>query len=433
MSYDIEREMPSVDDLERLLVNNQALGRIEAFLSRFNPIRVMRIERKELLHSAILSWLMDPRETHGLGDKFLRAFLGEALRGHASQGTPTALDVSQADLRDTEVRREWENMDIVLRSPENHWAFVIENKFDSSQGKDQLSRYMEKIHALFESDGDDLNVRGIFLTLHDEVPQDERYAPIGYDAVCDILFRISDGGLISSNEVAVFIGHYIEILKETLGVSEEHNEMERLARELYRTNRKALDFVVQYGQETDFEMAVRSLIGEHEDFDEPVKIDGYDYHFDEIGNDAVSFVPREWYVALGDNRFTWDGCDNWWIEWPLSARFEISSSVDGPGGQIRLIGEVGPLANHKFRKELIEAIQNAAKSCGSKRIQFQKGAADQGRRYSRFFKKANVSVDDVQEPEEISAAIRKLLEQFRKEFEAIGKVLKPFQQYGEEE
>ena len=39
----------------------------------------MKMERMEIRHSTILSWLLSPNETHGLSDKFLKAFLGAAL------------------------------------------------------------------------------------------------------------------------------------------------------------------------------------------------------------------------------------------------------------------------------------------------------------------------------------------------------------------
>lgn len=424
--------IPSFDDLERLIVNNDKLERIEAFLGRFNPIRVMRMERMEIRHSAILSWLLDPRESHGLGDKFLRAFLGEALRGCVALGYPNALDISRADLRDVEVRREWENMDIVVRSTFNCWAFVVENKYDSQQGEGQLSGYIEKLCQLFESPSNPLTVRGIFLTLHDEEPQDDRYAPIGYDTVCELLVRfVEEGGAPLTSEVAVFIKHYIEILREALGMSDEHNEMEKLARQLYRTHRKALDFIWEYGQESDFEFAVRSLIGDNDDFKVPVEIDGKLYHFDWVGNDSASFVPHSWFVAFGSETLSWEGCENWWLEYPLAPRFEFKTGNDGMSGQITLVNEVGPMANPSARRELIKAIQSVAEDCGSNRIRFQQGAADEGRRYSRFFKQNSVTIPDVQETSEIAQALRTLLQRFQAEFDEIGKVLPHFQKYGE--
>ena len=97
MTTEAAQTAPTIEELERLLVNNEVLAKIELYLNRFNPIRVMRMERMEIRHSAILAWLLDPKESHGLDDKFLKAFLGEALRGQNALGFPTAIDVARAE------------------------------------------------------------------------------------------------------------------------------------------------------------------------------------------------------------------------------------------------------------------------------------------------------------------------------------------------
>ena len=134
---------PTYNELESLFVNNAKLDSIEKYLNRFNPIKTMKMERMEIRHSAILAWLLTPSETHGFGDHFLKSFLAEALRGQSGLGFPTALDVSQSDLRDAEVRTEWLNIDIFVQSNANKWAFIIENKFGSTQHEGQFSTYAE--------------------------------------------------------------------------------------------------------------------------------------------------------------------------------------------------------------------------------------------------------------------------------------------------
>ena len=71
-------------NLERLLINNDQLQELQAYLDRFNPIKVMGMESMEIRHSAILAWLLDPVETHGLGDYFLKAFLSQVLRADST-------------------------------------------------------------------------------------------------------------------------------------------------------------------------------------------------------------------------------------------------------------------------------------------------------------------------------------------------------------
>ena len=101
--------------MEDLFVkNNEKLSMIESYTMRFNPIKVMKMERMEIRHSAILSWLLSPSETHGLGDRFLKAFLAQALVGQNSKEEPSALDISRSNLHDADVRCEWRNIDIFI-------------------------------------------------------------------------------------------------------------------------------------------------------------------------------------------------------------------------------------------------------------------------------------------------------------------------------
>ena len=430
---DTKRALAQIDpsDFEALFVNNRSLARIAGYLNRFNPIRVMKMERMEIRHSAILAWLLSPQESHGFGDQFLKAFLGEALRGQAKLGAPTALDVFRADLRSAQVRREWQNIDILIHLPEEGWAFVVENKFDSKQRDGQLTGYIEKVQALIEHEEGELIVRGVFLTLHDEEPADARYAPVNYEAICEILPDVIAREAHSLTvEVKTFLTHYVEILEEELGVSKEHNEMEKLARELYRDHKKVLDFVIEHGASSDFAIAIRSVAGDDPDFGIPVNIEGAEYHFDWIGNDMASFLPAHWYNGLGADRFDWDGCEDWWLGYPLVAWFQLVSDADGSGGQLKLYAEVGPIAAHDFRKLLIEKIQEAAAKAGTDKVRFQRGASDEGKRFSKFLKQNALTVKDVQDADEIASGVKKLLKRFQGEFEIVGDLLSKFQKYG---
>ena len=65
--------------LDKFLVDNAELEELSARLSIFNIFRVLRIEQAEIRHSNALAWLLDPRESHGLGEAFLRRFLSTIL------------------------------------------------------------------------------------------------------------------------------------------------------------------------------------------------------------------------------------------------------------------------------------------------------------------------------------------------------------------
>lgn len=416
----IHEEFPSSDELENLFVNNGEMSRVQAYLNRFNPIRTMKMERMEIRHSAILAWLMDPSETHGLADHFLKAFLGEALRGRSDLAGPTALEISRSDLRDAEVRCEWQNIDIFVFSPANGWAFIIENKYDSRQHEGQLAKYMAKVQAIYGPRSAGLLMRGVFLTLTDEEPADARYAPIRYSMVCTLLEQISgQERYLLSQEVMTFLAHYREVLEEATGMSKERQEMIQLARVLYRDHRKVLDFVMEHGAGSDFAVAARALLDAEPQQFSAYNIGDAQYVFGGLNNRTMSFLPIRWFETLTRYAAEWPLTGHWWMDRSLIVWLEVIDGKDGTKGQVRLQAEVGPIANQHDRSQLIEGIRAVGVSMGSKRIGFQKGAADAGRRYSKFLKNNSVPVDDIQDAEQLANAMIALLRKFQPEFDAI--------------
>lgn len=434
MSATADTAHPPYEELEACFVNNPELDQIEAYLGRFNPIRVMGMERMEIRHSAILAWLLNPAETHGLDDRFLKTFLAEALRGHSHLGHPTALDVSQWDLRDTEVRCEWQNIDIFLYSEGNKTAFIVENKFDSRQHEGQLAKYRERVAKTYEFQGVKANIRGIFLTLEGEEPADATYATIQYGDICTLLPRfIAEEGALLGADVETFLRHYLEILKDATGMNPEQDEMKKLARKLYRDHRKVLDFVWEYGCDADFSIAAHALFGEEtKHLVDRVNIGKQPYRLGWIGNDMASFLPDSWYMALGEREYTWGGCENWWAGYPLIVWFQLYQSSDSAKGQLKLHAEVGPISDYEFRKALIENIILAGKTVNSKRIKFQNSAAEKGKKYSKFFKENTTEVKDVQDSEEIADAMTRLLVRFQPEFDAVAEILPQCRGYAED-
>ncbi|MGY6696700.1 MAG: PDDEXK-like family protein [Roseinatronobacter sp.] len=426
--------LPTLDELEALLVNNPDLHRIKSHLGRFNPIKVMGMAHMEIRHSAILRWLLDPQESHGLGDVFLKSFLTEAVRGGDGISDPTALDILRSDMMDADVRSEWRNIDLLILSPRNGWVFVVENKFHSGQHTNQLARYMDVAHSTFIAAGSYDHVRGVFLTLWDEDPNDHRYVKIRYDAVCQLLEQVlATRTHPLSAEVATFIEHYLQVIRETVHMDKERLKLEKLARELYRDHKKVLDFIVENGKSTDFALAAEAVFGQGAVYPDVCTVDGAKFVYSNADSGAVSFLPVSWFNAFGGDEYYWHGCEEWWAGFPLITWIQLTSGADGTSGQIRLYGEVGPLADHAFRTELIGAIQSCSETEKQLRIKFQRGATDEGRRYSRFFKKNAFPVDDIHDHDKIAIVVQKALKSFRPEFEAIAKVLPPFVSHGKEE
>lgn len=421
-----ESYFPTSRALENLFVNNPQLERVEAYLNRFNPIRTMRMERMEIRHSAILAWLLDPAETHGLGDRFLKAFLAEAYRGNDGVDGPSALEIIQSDLRDAEVRLEWQKIDIFILSPRNGWAFIIENKFDSSQHSNQLQRYLDKVRAIYRGSRE-LRICGVLLTLREEVAKVPPFVEIRYEVICGFLPRfLEQEAHVMRPEIAVFIRQYIEIIEEAAGMSSERNEMVKLARELYRSHKKVLDFVIEHGAATELSLAVEELFGADPQLLEVTQIGrrAQGFCYGDLHRDGVSFLPQDWVRAMGGKSVHWTGCENWWLGFPVICWISLVAGKDGARGQLRLYAEVGPLTDHAVRAALIGAIEEKAKSGGIKRIRFLQGAAKESSRSSKFFKDNSAEIGDIHDPEGIREGMEQLLERFHAEFEAVAEALR---------
>lgn len=415
---------PTHNEMEALFVNNIKLDKISSRLNRFNPIKVMKMEQMEIRHSAILAWLLNPKETHGLEDKFLKSFLAESLRGESSRGQPTALDIARSEMQNVEIRCEWENIDILIIYPDNQWIFIIENKYKSKQHTNQLTRYKEKVRKIFP---DIKNIHCIFLTLRDEEPEDADYLPIKYEVICDLLsVLIQKHANQLALEIKTFLHHYLETIEEATGMSKELGDMERLAKELYREHKKVLDFVIEHGSSSEFAIAAEMLFGENTSQFGVVEIDAQSFIFSGLNNNTVSFLPESWYKVLGDS--TWDGCENWWAELPLICWLRLLVGSEDGKGTIRLYAEVGPISDHATRTKLIQSIDQEARKSGKIRIAFQKGAADEGRRYSRFFRKSSAVVNDTQDAEKLAETMKRLLADFRQEFDIVTSALYNFRE-----
>ena len=423
MTLSISDRSPTQAEFESLFVNNVDLDQLRAGLNRFNPIHTMGMADMEIRHSAILGWLLDPQETHGLRDGFLRAFLGAALSGYDGSSRPTALEVSQSDLSAAEVRREWRHIDLLVICPRQRWVFVIENKFNSTQREGQLRGYRELASETFAGS----QIRGVFLTLNEEEPKDSSFVTVRYEDICDLLPRFIEGRAHPlSSEVETFMRHYLNTLLEATNLSEHQRKLEQLAKELYRDHRKVLDFIVEHGTATDLAVATEAAFGAEMNRGDIAEIADRRFVFGGLGKRDVSFLPQSWYDALGGNGTDWDGCGGWWMGFPVVTWFRLLPSGDKGGGRIKLSAEVGPLRDHDMRADLIGRIRTAAKTNALRGISFRSDAAERGRMYSNFFTKNFFPVDDIQDAEKLAEAMRKALVKFQPEFDAVGDVLTEF-------
>jgi hypothetical protein len=105
-----------VTALNELIVNCPDFDRLEALLGGFNLFQVLGFEHGEIRHSNVLAWVLDPTESHGLDSTFLKKWLKRVVHESTSQSENlvTPVDIDAWQIIDVEVRREWQNIDVLL-------------------------------------------------------------------------------------------------------------------------------------------------------------------------------------------------------------------------------------------------------------------------------------------------------------------------------
>lgn len=272
--------MDPVKELQNLIIDNPELEQLESLLAQFNIFEVLGAVHVELRHSAFLAYLLDPLGSHGLGPLFARRLLQAALSGADPAGlSVTPIQVDLWDLDDLEVRREWQNIDILLLSQGCRVAIVIENKVGAGEHSGQLQRYRKVVQQQFP----DFQHLYLFLTPDGEPPSDQTYLPLSYSQVGEILAKILKARESTLGpDVRVLITHYIQMIRRHI-VNE--SEIARLCQEIYRKHRPALDLIYLYIP--DKQAAIREIL-DRLIAKTPLVV------ADQGSKSAISFTPRDW-------------------------------------------------------------------------------------------------------------------------------------------
>ena len=233
--------MDDVGALKAFIDDNEDLERLETLLDQFNLFESLGLVRHEIRHSAFLRWLLDPSETHGLGDYWLRQFLRQVIRGgeEPSGNTPTLFDLDGWDLGQAEVRKEWRNIDVFILDEENKFVCAIENKVDSGEGQGQLCRYRKIVEREFPG----YKKAFVFLTISGDEPSDDAYVPVSYGTLAvTIENALKRRQTQLSDEIKLFIQQYLDMVRRYIV---EESEVQELCRRIYQNHRRALDLIFE--------------------------------------------------------------------------------------------------------------------------------------------------------------------------------------------
>ena len=221
------------------LLKDEDFDKLELGLKNPNIFQILKISKNEIRHSNFLSWLLDPNQSHKLGDIFLKRFLREVFSSDKF-GEIDQVDVEGMDLSRVEIQREWKNIDILIKL--DTVVVCVENKVLSREHSNQLKRYKEIIEDQFPEHHQTF----VFLTPDGNTSEDESdtYEPISYDFIVESLDRIITVYGESMNEqVKNYIKDYITIIKRELMGTDKLTE---LSKKIYQNHKELFDFIIDH-------------------------------------------------------------------------------------------------------------------------------------------------------------------------------------------
>jgi hypothetical protein len=225
------------------LVDASDLANLESQLNQFNIFEAVGMVKQEIRHSRFLAFLLDPAQSHQLGDTFLKTFLQQVFTT-ANVTPPNVDDIRTTSLIDTKVHWEWNYIDILILCPACKLVCAIENKVDSGEHSNQLQRYWQVVQAHFS----DYHKYFVFLTPTGMPPQgksdQQDWLPYSYSEIANQVDSFVESSACQIDpEVSILMQHYSSLIRRHLM---EESDIAQLCRQIYYRHQDALDLVFKH-------------------------------------------------------------------------------------------------------------------------------------------------------------------------------------------
>ena len=204
-----------MDDDVKKLVESAEFRRYHEELRarRVNLFDVLRNAHYEIRHSNVLAWLLEPGETHGLGDRFLRRFM-ESL----------AILTPESRTERVRVERERNYVDIAVFLDEEKKLVAIENKVVElyDDAIDQAMGYDKELHQEFATSYD---IRSVLLTTSsdrdattaiDQGPGREHLSHMSWNRIHQIIESFYPDDIADRSDARAFVRQYLEAVERLL-------------------------------------------------------------------------------------------------------------------------------------------------------------------------------------------------------------------------
>lgn len=263
---DFSEDVNQIDIEDKYIVLNKFLENIDILNqlkeeTKFNLFETLSIVKTEIRHSNVIGWLLNPYETHGLGQKFVKNFIRDVYLQNKTLYNRHHIfseDIFLFDFDEIKVYRENQNIDILLVDEINNLVVIIENKVDSREHSNQLEKYEAIIKTKFSK----FKKMFIFLTKEgEESSRPDTWGSYSYDNLASIIDDLVDE---STSSVQTFLKDYKTIIRRHIMQDEK---LKQICENIYRIHKKALDLIFEYRPDIISEIGTK-LKDKLRDFDD---------------------------------------------------------------------------------------------------------------------------------------------------------------------
>ena len=168
----MEKELYNLLNEVNVILQQEKIKKEESLKrgERFNMFATLGVAHYEVTHSAIIASFLDPKESHGQGDKFLRVLL-DVIDSNRMPDTSNVSVFTEFSMNDGRI-------DILIEDNLGH-GIIIENKIYASDQDKQLIRYNSFAYKKYGSG----NYSIYYLTLYGNEASKESAKGIEYNCI----------------------------------------------------------------------------------------------------------------------------------------------------------------------------------------------------------------------------------------------------------
>ncbi|WP_182172616.1 PDDEXK-like family protein [Flaviflexus equikiangi] len=224
--------------LQAFLLDVASLEELNPWLVRDNIFEILNLAHNEIRHSTMISWLLDPMESHGLHGAVLE-HLFQYVASQSLVDDPLVFKVLLLDPVNFEIRREYEHIDILAVNDRDTVLVAFENKIWSGEHDNQLRRYQSIIDKNFPG----YDVLRVYLTPDGaESSNPDQWASMSYTDLIDIIAQARSGAQLTTT-AELLIDSYIDMIRRNIVTDPE---LVDIVARIYRKHQKAIDLIIKH-------------------------------------------------------------------------------------------------------------------------------------------------------------------------------------------